>query len=253
MTARPPQTWTTYRGSIGDRSNLFAAVADAWAPTTALYPGSYLDLAPSTAIASVTYVDTDRRAARFFADGDLVAAELAGRTRPGAGREVVFHQADYTEPLPCAEGSFDLLVSLFAGPFWDHCARYLPPGGHLLANASHGDASIAALDPRLRLVAAVQHRGNDYRLDREELDRFLVPKRPERADAAEIRRQGRGIAYTRPAFAYVFERVDDPAAQGPGTTGGPMTDEDLAPRRSTPPSARRPGAPAPAPAPREGP
>ncbi len=52
----------------------------AWHPTRALYPGNYLDLSPSTAIPSVTYVDTDRRAARYFADEAFVAAELHGRT-----------------------------------------------------------------------------------------------------------------------------------------------------------------------------
>ena len=102
-TRHAPPSWATYRESIGDRSELFAAVAQAWAPARALYPGSYLDLAPSTAIASVTYVDTDRRAARFFADPDLVAAELAGRTSAGAGAEVRFLHADYTAALPTAE------------------------------------------------------------------------------------------------------------------------------------------------------
>lgn len=197
-------TWSSYRESIGDRSGLFAALADRWAPRRALYPGSYVDLSPSTAIPSVTYVDTDRRAARFFADKDRVGAELAGRTRAGAGIDVTFLPGDYTEPLPLPDGGFDLLVSLYAGPVWDHCARYLAPGGLLLANTSHGDASLAALDPRLALVAAVRHRGDRYSLDEEGLETYLVPKRPEAADPDRIRGSGRGIGYTRTAFAYVF-------------------------------------------------
>ena len=197
-------SWATYRQSIGDRSGLFAAIMDAWAPTRALYPGCYLDLSPSTAIPSVTYVDTDKRAARYFADERLVAAELEGRTRPGAGSEVCFLQADYTTPLPLDR--FDLVISLFAGLVWDHCRQHLAPGGLLLANASHGDASLAALDPDLDLVAAVQHVGDRYRLDTEGLEGYLQPKRPETADPDLIRRAGRGIAYTRPAFAYVFRQ-----------------------------------------------
>ena len=200
-----PPSWASYRQSIGDRSGLFAALRDAWAPSRALYPGSYLDLSPSTSIPSVTYVDTDRRAARFFADERLVAAELEGRARPGAGSEVRFLQADYTTPL--ALDRFDLLISLFAGPVWDHCRQHLAPGGLLLANASHGDASLAALDPGLVLVAAVQHVGDRYRLDTEALEGYLQPKRPETADPEAIRRAGRGIAYTRPAFAYVFRHT----------------------------------------------
>ncbi len=96
--ARP--SWATYRQSIGDRSSLFTALAKAWAPARALSPGSYLDLSPSTAIPSVTYLDTDRRAARYFTDQELVAAELKGRTLPGAGTEVNFLHVDYATPLP---------------------------------------------------------------------------------------------------------------------------------------------------------
>ena len=175
-----------------------------FAPERALYPGCYLDLSPSTAIPSVTYVDTDRRAARYFADESLVAAELEGRTLPGAGAEVTFLQADYTGELPLEVAGFDLLISLYAGPVWDHCRRQLTPDGLLLANTSHGDASLAALDPSLELVAAVHHREGQYRLDSSALDTYLEPKKPDAADPDLIRSQGRGIVYTRTAFAYLF-------------------------------------------------
>jgi len=153
----------------------------------------------------VTYVDTDARAARFFADRDLVAAELAGRTRPGAGRQVRFLAADYTQPLDVAAGSMDLLISLFAGLVSDYARRYLRPGGWLLANSSHGDASLAALDPSLRLIAVAHHRDGPYRLTTDRLEDYLVPRRPDLAHADRIRAAGRGIAYTRSAFAYLFQ------------------------------------------------
>ncbi|WP_438855679.1 hypothetical protein [Agromyces sp. M3QZ16-3] len=209
MTPAPAPSWETYRRSIGDRSTMFAAIASTWDVEAALYPGSYLDLSPSTAIPSVTYVDTDRRAARFFADSDLFRAELARAelahptTRASAAR-VEFLRADYTTPLPLEDGAFDLLVSLYAGPVWDHCRRHLRAHGLLLANTSHGDACLAALDPDLELVAAVHHRDDRYRLDTRGLDGYLVPRNPAAADRDLIRRSGRGIAYTRPAFAYLF-------------------------------------------------
>lgn len=200
--ARP--SWATYRQSIGDRSSLFSALETAWAPARALYLGSYLDLSPSTAIASVTYLDTDRRAARYFANRELVVAELTGRTLPGAGIHVEFLHADYTAPLALPETGFDLLISLYTGPAWDHCQQYLKPGGLFLANASHGDASLAALDPRLELVAAILHEDDEYRVDSTALDSYLIPRKPEAADADLIRHSGRGIAYTQSAFAYLF-------------------------------------------------
>ncbi|GAB2767672.1 hypothetical protein GCM10027020_20530 [Nocardioides salsibiostraticola] len=200
----PKPSWAAYRESIGDRSGLFAAVAEQWAPNNALYVGSYLDLSPSTAIPHVTYVDTDSRAARYFADTERVAADLDGRTRPGAGVEVAFISADYTAPIDLPDRSFDLLISLYTGPSWDQVQRYLKPEGLLLANTSHGDASLAALDPGCELVGVVQHRDATYRIVREDLDGYLVPKKPALAEADLIRADGRGVAYTRPAFAYVF-------------------------------------------------
>ncbi len=200
-------TWSGYRESIGDRSGAFRALADTWPIERVLYPGSYVDLSPSTAFRSVVYVDSDPRAARFFADRDLVGAELAGRTRPGAGSEVRFLGADYTHRLDVPDAGVDLLVSLYAGPVWEHCRRYLRPGGWLLANTSHGDASLAALDPMVRLVAAVHHRDGRYRVVTDRLDRYLVPKRPESVDADQIRASGRGIAYTHAAFAYLFQHL----------------------------------------------
>ncbi len=198
-------TWSQYRESIGDRSGLFAALAGAWSIERALYPGSYVDLSPSTAFGLVTYVDNDARAARFFADPDLVRAELAGLTGPGVDPEVRFLAGDYTKPLDVPEGSMDLLISLYAGPVSEYCRRDLRPGGLLLANTSHGDASVAALEPDVRLVAAVHHANAGYRLVTDGLETYLVPKRPETADAVRIRSSGRGIAYTRSAAAYLFE------------------------------------------------
>jgi SAM-dependent methyltransferase len=197
-------TWSQYRESIGDRKSLFTALVDGVPIYRALYPGSYVDLSPSTAIASVTYVDTDARAARFFADTGLVAAELAGQPRPEAGQRVRFLAADYTHHLDVPDGRMDLVVSLFAGPVWEHCRRYLRPGGWLLANTSHGDASLAALDPELRLIAVAHHRNDRYHLSTDRLEDYLIPKRPESANADRIRAAGRGIAYTRTAFAYLF-------------------------------------------------
>lgn len=83
-----------------------------------------------------------------------------------------------------------------------------------LANISHGDASLAALDPPLQLTAVVHHQAGTYRLDTENLDRYLIPKRPSAADPATIRRQSRGIAYTRNAFAYVLLRRRECGAEG---------------------------------------
>ena len=198
-------TWADYRASIGDRSGVFAAVAEQWDPQRALYLGSYLDLSPSTAIGSVTYVDTDRRAARFFGDPALVEAGLDGRAPAGRATGVTFLQAGCTGDLPVRDAGFDLVLSLYAGPFWPGCARYLAPRGLFLANASHGEADLAALDPRVELVGAVVQDGVDVHVEREDLETYLVPRRAASMEAERIRRSGRGVPQTREAFAYVLQ------------------------------------------------
>ncbi len=208
MEPRTRALWARQDRHEGDRHRLFGAVAEAVAASHVLYPGSYVDLAPSFVWPSVTYVDMDRRAERFFADAAGVAELLVDHGADPDAHEVRFIAADYREPLPLPDGAFDLLISLYTGPALDHCSRYLAAGGHLLANPSHGDVALAAVDDRYRLVAVVQSRRSGYVVRSDGLDQYLVPKRPTPVTADEIRASGRGVAYTKSAFAYLFERVD---------------------------------------------
>jgi spermidine synthase len=80
---------------------------------------------------------------------------------------VRFLDADDTRRLDVPDAGVDLLVSLYAGPVWEHCRRYLRPGGWLLANTSQVTRSWR---PSTRRCA-----------------------------------RGRGIAYTHSAFAYLFQ------------------------------------------------
>ena len=115
---------------------------------------------------------------------------------------------DYAEPLPEADASFDLLVSQYGGFVSRACRRYLRPGGHLVANNSHGDASMAALDPDYELVAVYRRRGERFSFTRDELDSYMVPKRGAVPRRAELERTMRGPAFTRPVAGYVFGRRD---------------------------------------------
>lgn len=44
-----------------------------------------------------------------------------------------------------------------------------------------------------------------YRVDTHRLEEYLIPRRPNTAHPERIRSTGRGIAYTRTAFAYLFQ------------------------------------------------
>lgn len=208
MKAATRTSWKAQDRHAGDRLRLFSAVAGGVPVSRALYPGSFVDVAASFVFPSVIYVDTDRRAKAFFDDVDGVAELIAdSQTTPGL-RKVEFIAADYRTELELREESFDLLVSLYAGFVSEHCTRYLRLGGHLLVNPSHGDAAMASLDPRYRLVAVVKSTGSGgYRIDARDLDGYLIPRKRQPLTVERLHQLGRGIGYTRSPFAYLFERT----------------------------------------------
>lgn len=200
--------WAKQNQHDGDRLRLFTAISKRVEASHVLYPGSFVDIAASFVFPAVTYVDTDRRANAFFDDTDGVAQIVADNQVSHENRTVVFVAGDYRTDLGLLEGSFDLLVSLYAGFVSEHCTRYLRPGGHLLVNPSHGDAAMAHIDDRYRLVAAITSGGPDgYRVDTRELDTYFIPKRRQPVTVERLHQLGRGIGYTKSPFAYLFERT----------------------------------------------
>lgn len=207
MHERTRSLWAKQDQHQGDRWRLFRAVGDAVAATKVLYPGSYVDVAPSFVWPSVTYVDVDRRAKQFFDDREGVQEIVANRAPAAAGREFRFIQADYTEPLDLPEEGFDLLISLYAGFVSEHCTRYLRRGGTLLVNPSHGDAAMASIDNRYELCGVVISRNDGYAIGTDDLNSYLTPKKPVEITPELLHQRGRGIGYTRSAFAYQFTRL----------------------------------------------
>ena len=206
MLDRTRALWTKQHDSVGDRIQLFSAVADAVEVSSVLYPGSYVDLTPAFIWPSVTFVDVDRRANQFFSDRDGIRQLQREHEADPSAHAVDFLHADYQGLLDLAENSFDLLISLYAGFVSEHCTRYLRVGGHLMVNSSHGDAAMASIDPRYRLSAVITARDAVHRVTSEELDSYLIPKRDVEVTAERLHETGRGVAYTRSPFAYLFER-----------------------------------------------
>lgn len=213
METQTAALWDRQDRHQGDRLRLFTALATDVGARSVLYPGSFVDVAPSFVFDDVTYVDTDDRAARFFDDRagvDEIIARHRSRQHEATWR---FIHADYTSDLPIAAGSCDLLVSLYAGFVSEACTRYLRLGGLLLVNPSHGDVAMASLDDRYELAAVVTARRGSYRVSNDGLDRYLVPIRDEPVTRQALRSSGRGVAYTKSAFAYLFRLESQPDAR----------------------------------------
>lgn len=192
------------------RIRLFGAVAAHVRPRTTLYPGSYVDIAPSVLFPDVTYVDTDKRAVWFFSRRapvtGLIQSKRTGVTESDASFDFRFLHADYRKPLDVEDRSVDLLISLYAGFVSEHCTRYLATGGHLFANNSHGDASMASLNPLYELVAVVIGTSQTYKLTTTNLDAYLIPKNGKPPTVDALHSSGRGIAYTRSPYGYLFRK-----------------------------------------------
>lgn len=198
--------WERQDRHEGDRQRFFQTVVAVTGDTSVLYPGSFVDVAPSFFFDNAIYVDKDTQAARFFADSAGVD-EIISRNRVSPSKAAWrFISSDYQTELDVPDRSVGLLISLYAGFVSEHCTRYLRPGGWLLVNSSHGDAAMTSIDDRYRLAAVINANAGRYRATDRDLDTYMIPKRPTKITSQFLHDHGRGIAYTKSPFAYLFLR-----------------------------------------------
>ena len=208
MDSRTQALWKKQNIHEGDREQLFTAVQGAIGDSAVLYPGSYVDVAASFVFSTVTYVDKDRRAARFFEDEEGVREIIAITGHRGPRPVTVeFIHADYTTDLALDPESFDLLVSLYAGFVSEACTRYLRVGGTLLVVPSHGDVAMASIDSRYELSATVESLAGGYQVETDDLDTHLNPKKPVTITPEYLHGHGCHVPYTKSSFAYLFTRT----------------------------------------------
>jgi hypothetical protein len=207
MAKSPAQMYREHHTDKADeRLGLFRGLVEHFGVTDALYPGSFVHVTPSFVIPRVVYVDSDRRAQVFFEDPrvlELVDERREYEARPSIG----FHRSDYAEPFDEPDSSFDLLISQYAGFVSRACKRYLKIGGLLVANNSHGDASMARLDPSYRLVAVCRRRSERFTFAFDELETYMVPKAGAEPTLESLEQSMRGPAFTRSVGGYVFEKT----------------------------------------------
>jgi len=189
-----------------ERVDLFEAIKNRYGCKSALYPGSFIHIAPSFVFPYVIYVDTDPQAKKFFKDMAQVKKVIRSRKLYDKESNVEFYSQSYTRPLNIPEGSNDLLISQYAGFISLHGKKYLKGGGILLVNNSHGDASMARLDDDYCLIAVVKKQGDNYRISDKDLDSYFIPKKPVNINRSYLEKTQRGIGYTRTASSYIFRK-----------------------------------------------
>lgn len=193
-----------------ERRELFQILQEEFHCHTGIYPGCLVHVTPSFYFPAMIYVDRDRRALQFFNGG--AAERLVAREKRYPGEPLIeFHLGDYRKPLPIADESVDLLVSQYAGFVSEACARYLRPGGLLVANDSHGDAGLARCDPSFEFIGVLHRRGECFRLSTDRLGDYFVRESaaglPARRDLGDyLKGLGHGLHYVTSAEDYLFRK-----------------------------------------------
>lgn len=142
---------------------------------TVLYPGSSVHVTPSFFFQHVVYVDRSEMSRDFFGRAGAVLELVNARKQYRQQPFIRFVEQDFTANLPVPEGSFDLLLALYAGGISRACGRYVKPGGFVLTNDHHGDAQDAAELPGFELQAVVQERRGKLLFQDTDLERYVGP------------------------------------------------------------------------------
>ena len=189
------------------RKDLFHKITLHYEIKTALYPGSYIHISPSFYIPKVVYVDSDKKAKKFFA-GTGINNFLDIKKEYEEICEFRFYGQNYTKKIPEQYEYFDLLISQYSGFVSQSCKKYLKPKGYLLVNNSHGDAGVANLDPDFNLIAVVNHRSGKFTISDKNLDKYFVPKKSiQDYSMMYLLSLNRGIGYQKAAAHYIFQKI----------------------------------------------
>lgn len=191
-----------------ERIGLFTALSKLYKIENVLYPGSHVHVTPSFVFPEAVYVDSYKPTEKFFADEEYVSL-INSRKTYSAEPVVRFHLSDYANEFKEPEAYFDLLLSQYAGFISQACKKYLKVGGILVANNSHGDASMASLDEDYEFIGAYNRRSDtQYTIKTTDLDEYFVPKKSDIVVSKDsLLTTMRGVGYTKSPTGYIFRRV----------------------------------------------
>ncbi len=189
-----------------ERLELFQLLCEKYGIRSAIYPGSFVHITPSFVFPVTTYVEMDKRAKKFF-DNPGLSNFIDARKIYTEEATIQFVAQDYREEIVGEDKKYDLLISQYAGFVSKYCKGYLNIGGVLLANNSHGDASMASIDDNFKFVGAVLKTGEKYRLSEKNLEEYFVPKKAVEITEEHLEKIQKGIGYTKTASSYIFRRV----------------------------------------------
>ncbi|MFC2021042.1 hypothetical protein ACFLU1_04535 [Chloroflexota bacterium] len=197
-----------YRDNDNENIGQFVILAEKFNVKNALYPGSFVHIAPSLVFPKVTYIDTDKRTKTFFSDSQ-VSDYINNHKRYVEDSSFILLPEDYRkEDLNLSE-RFDVLISQYAGFISKYCTRFLKVNGLLLVNNSHGDAGMASIDKRYKLIGVLNRKSQIYSYSDKNLDSYFIPKKEVPITEEYLESIGKGIGYTKSPTSYLFRKMSD--------------------------------------------
>lgn len=196
------EEYLQFINKAGDRKALYKAVAVEYGIRNAIYPGSFIDISPSLVIPDVTYIDNFKGAIRFFKQMDGIQNYIGQNKEYPETCKIFFIGQDYTEPLGI--GQVDLIISQYAGFVGQETKQYLKPGGILLCNDSHGDATLARCDADFDFIGIVNDKNE---IETGQLDRYFKRPRGKEMDLGTVKKNMKGWNYSVSAENYLFRKT----------------------------------------------
>lgn len=152
------------------------------------------------------YIDTDKKAKKFFTNEKEIIEYIERNKIYDEETHLRFYPEDYRKKFDDIIDSSDILISLYAGFISKYCKDLLKENGVLLANNSHGDASMAQLDDDFTFFGVINYKNKKYYLKTENLDEYFIPKKNIIVTKELLEKTNRGVGYTKPANYYLFRK-----------------------------------------------
>lgn len=186
---------------------LFRELKEKFEIVNVFYPGSYVHIAPSLIFSNVTYADSFRKTYKFFED--KMTIDFIKKNKEYSEYPIIrFYQQNYNKPFENLNKEFDLVISQYAGFAGQASKPYLKKDGLLVCNNSHGDASMASIDPDFELIAVYRRKTDDkFSISETNLNEYLKPKNGIEPNKDQLMKSMKGMAYTKSPSGYIFRKV----------------------------------------------
>lgn len=196
-----------YVNKAGDRYDVFVGVVEQFSIKKAIYPGSYIHITPSLIIPEVIYVDTDKKAIKFFENEKEIINFVNNNKVYTESSIVKFQAKDYWSEISIPYGYADLLISQYAGFVSQACKKYLKKGGILLVNDSHGDATMARVDEDYNFIGVLKYANGEFFVENKELEKYFIIRGGRGIDIDVVKNSMKGPKYKTVSGYYIFKKI----------------------------------------------